>query len=230
MEESQLDVFVRLLRRLDQEGVLSHVMLIGSWCLPLYRTALDKASAMPVLRTSDADILIPHQRLIRREVDVSALLKEMGFVQTPVGSSGWVVYDRPELRVEFLAPELGKGHDHALSIRKWHINAQRLRYLNLLADYPRKLLYKGLSVCVPEPAAFALQKFIVSARRLKEGKRQKDLETAIAVLAYVNTTPLERSKLKKILKELPGSWLKTLEGLASKHSPELLGIMREAAA
>ena len=202
-------------------------MLIGSWCLPLYRAALEKADTLPTLHTADADLLIPHQRAIGREINVSALLKEMGFVQTLVGFSGWIVYDRPELRVEFLVPELGKGRDKARSIKEWHITAQGLRYLNLLADHPRKLVYKGLSVHVPEPAAYAMQKLIISARRSKEEKRQRDLETAVAMIDYIDSNLHERAKMKRILRRLPGKWLKTLKGLASKHSPKLLQVMKE---
>ncbi len=151
----------------------------------------------------------------------------MGFVQTLIGSSGWIVYDRPELRVEFLVSELGKGRDKARSIKEWHITAQGLRYLNLLADYPRKLTYRGLRVYVPEPAAYALQKLIVSTRRSKEEKRQRDLETAVAVIEYIDSNSNERPKMKRILRRLPGKWLKTLKGLASQHSPKLLQMMKE---
>ena len=215
--EGQRDVFLDLLRRFDREGVLNQVMLIGSWCLALYRSALSGATRLPAIRTLDADFLIPNQGLITRDVNVPSLLEQMGFVSTFVGSSGWVVYDHPELRVEFLVPERGRGSDQAHDVRKLHVTAQGLRYLNLLAQHPRQLSYEGLSVCVPEPAAYALQKLIVSARRTKAEKRQKDLEAAVAVLGYLESHPQEQDKMKDILRSLPKGWLKTLNGLAKQH-------------
>jgi hypothetical protein len=37
VDKNQYDLFLETLRRLDKVGVLSKVVLIGSWCLPLYR-------------------------------------------------------------------------------------------------------------------------------------------------------------------------------------------------
>jgi len=216
-EEAQSDLFLQILRRFDREGILDHVMIIGSWCLPLYRAVLSEAKALPALRTLDVDFLIPDQSSIRREVDVPSVLEELGFVQTHYASSEWTVYDHPELRVEFLVPELGKGSDKARKIKKLHVNAQGLRYLNLLAGYPRKLSYAGLTVLVPEPAAFALQKLMISERRRGE-KGQKDLESAIAVLDYVRTHPKEWKRMKEILKNIPKAWLKTITCLAKKRN------------
>lgn len=140
-ENAQFDVFLEVLCRFDREGVLPHMMLIGSWCLPLYRSALSQASQLPLLRTLDADFLIPDPTRIKRDVDVPTVLQELGFTPTLQAASHWVVYDHPELRVEFLIPELGKGRDRAHEVRKLHLQAQGLRYVSLLADYPRMLSY-----------------------------------------------------------------------------------------
>lgn len=123
--------------------------------------------------------------------------------------------------MEFLVPELGRGHDKAQDVRKLHVKAQGLRYLNLLADYPRNISYKGLSICVPEPAAFALHKLIVSSRRTEEAKRQKDLDAAIALFDCIYSKPQELDRMKAILKNLPKAWLRTISSLARKHYPRL---------
>ncbi len=218
--ETQFDVLLELLQKFEQEGILKNVMLIGSWCLFFYRSAVWENSNLPVIRTLDADFLIPNQRNFRREVDLPSILKEMGFVPTFYRSSDWVVYDHPELRVEFLIPELGKGHDKAQEIKKLHVKAQGLRYLNLLADHPRSISYKGLSLCVPEPAAFALHKLIVSARRTNQLKRGKDLNSAVALLDYILSHPKEREKMRPILKDLPKRWLKTIDDLTGRYYPK----------
>ena len=225
--EAQFDVLLDLLRKFDREGILRNMMLIGSWCLFFYRSALWENSNLPVIRTLDADFLIPNPSSLKRDVDVSAILKEMGFVPTFYRSSDWIVYDHPELRVEFLIPELGKGHDKAQEIKKLHVKAQRLRYLNLLAEHPRSVSYGGLSLCVPEPAAFALHKLIVSSRRTNELKRGKDLDSAIALLDYILLHPKERGKMGTIVKGLPKRWLKTINDLAGEHYPRLAEVLKD---
>lgn len=215
--EAQRDVFLDLLHRFDREGVLNQVMLIGSWCMALYRSALSDATRLPAILTLDADFLIPSRASITREADVPAILQQMGFVPTFYRSSGWVVYDHPELRVEFLIPEVGRGHDQAHDVKQLHVKAQGLRYVNLLAAHPRKLSYEGLSVWVPEPAAYALHKLIISARRTKAEKRQKDLEASVALLDYLQSHPREQEQMRQILRGLPKGWLKTLDRLATQY-------------
>lgn len=224
--DAQFDILFEILRRFEREGILQHVMLIGSWCLFFYRSSLANADALPPIRTLDADFLIPHQRGLARDVDVPSLLGELGFVPTFYRSSHWVVYDHPELRVEFLIPELGRGSDEAQLVKKLHVRAQRLRYLQLLVEHPRTIVYRRISLRVPEPAAFAIHKLIISRRRMAEGKRQKDLEAATSVLDYVYANPLEFATLKGVLRGLPKAWLKTLADLAAKHYPALLEDIR----
>ena len=94
----------------------------------------------------DVDFLIPNPNQIKNEIDIPTLLKERGFVPTFNRSSGIVKYDHPELRLEFLVPEMGRGNDGPQEIRKLHIKAQGLRYLNLLTAYPKKWVKAILSV------------------------------------------------------------------------------------
>jgi len=182
---------------------------------------LSGSKKFPSLRTLDADFLIPKRGDIRREVDVPSILKSLGFVPTFYRASEWVVYDHPELRVEFLIPELGRGSEKAQEVKSLGVKAQALRYLNLLASHPRVIDYKGLSIRVPEPAAFALQKLIISQRRSKREKREKDLDTATEILDYIFNSSNELIKLKSILKSLPDKWCKTILSISKNHHPKL---------
>jgi len=49
----------------------------------------------------------------------------------------------PELELEFLTPELGRGKNKPYELPKLHINAQGLRYLNLLQSNVLKIKYKN---------------------------------------------------------------------------------------
>ncbi len=220
-KEEQFKLFREILEKFQSTGVLQEIMLIGSWCLYFYRIEFEKTDALPAIRTLDVDFLIPDKHKLTKEVDVPALLKEMGFVSTYNRRTGLVVYDHPELRVEFLIPELGRGFDKPQDIKKLHVKAQGLRYLNLLTEYPRVISDGSLRVRVPEPAVFALHKLIISARRLNKEKAKKDLESAVGLLDFLYSKPSEISRIKSILRTIPGKWLKTILTLSEKHYPRL---------
>lgn len=134
---NQFQVLHRILKRFQEAGILKEMMLIGSWCLYFYRLAFENDDSLPAVRTMDVDFLIPDIHQVRTEVDIPQLLKEEGFLSTYNRVSGMVKFDHPELRIEFLVPELGKGHDKPLEVKKLNIKAQGLRYLNFLTEYPR---------------------------------------------------------------------------------------------
>ena len=169
-EDNQFKLLHQILRRFQKAGILQEMMLIGSWCLYFYRFEFEHHDGMPAFRTMDVDFLIPDVHQVKHEVDVPKLLKEEGFLSHYNRSSGIIKFDHPDLRVEFLVPELGRGHDKPLEIKKLGIRAQGLRYLNFLTSYPRPILYEDIHIRVPEPAAFALHKLIISARRLNKEK------------------------------------------------------------
>lgn len=132
-----------------------------------------------------------------------------------------IKFDHPDLRVEFLVPELGRGHIRPLEIKKLGIRAQGLRYLNFLSSYPRIISYEDIHVRVPEPAAFALHKLIISARRLNKEKAARDLEMAISLLDFLYAKPREVGRIKSILRTVPHKWLQSILSVSKKHFPRL---------
>jgi len=220
-EEKQFSILLEILKRFQSAGILKDVMLIGSWCLYFYRADYKKTNVFPAIRTLDADFLIPHHQTLQKEVDVPAFLKEMGFVPTFNRSTGLIVYDHEELRVEFLIPELGKGYDKPQEIKKFHVKAVALRYLNFLINYPKVISHHDLRIRVPEPAAFALHKLIVSTRRSSKEKARKDMDTAVGLLSFLYTMPGEVSRIKSILRTIPKKWLQTILSISKIYFPKL---------
>lgn len=220
-EEKQFEILLQVLRRFQEADILNELMLIGSWCLQFYRYHFEHPDKLPAFRTTDVDFLIPHANKIEIEADVPAILRKEGFSPTFNRASGIVKYNHPELQVEFLVPELGKGGDRAREIKNFHITAVALRYLNMLLDYPLLVNYEGLQIRVPEPATFALHKLIISARRLNKEKQKSDLETAVGLLDFLYSRPHEVKRIKSILKTLPKKWLETILAISKKYSPNL---------
>ena len=136
-------------------------------------------------------------------------------------SNGLVRYQHPDLLVEFLAPELGRGYHKPRDIRAWQIQAQELRYLNFLTAFPEEIRYQSMTVCVPEPAAFALHKLIISSRRTKKDKQEKDLAAAVGVLEFLFKDPKEKARVKAVLAKVPVNWRKTILSVSAKHFPVL---------
>ena len=126
-----------------------------------------------------------------------------------------------ELQVEFLVPELGRGGKRAREIKNLHIKAVALRYLSMLLDFPLLIHHEDLRIRVPEPAAFALHKLIVSEQRKNKEKQKSDLEAALGLLDYLYSKPDGASRIKTILKSLPKSWVKTIGSIAGKQHPKL---------
>ncbi|MFP4205959.1 MAG: hypothetical protein ACLFSP_07610, partial [Spirochaetaceae bacterium] len=73
------ELFLTIIDRLSQGGVLTDIVLIGSWVLPVYRAYFNDAPEIPVLRTTDLDFLVGMPPKVRREFDVPAALSELGF-------------------------------------------------------------------------------------------------------------------------------------------------------
>ena len=82
-------------------------------------------------------------------------------------------------------------------------------------------MYHNLTVRVPEPAAFALHKLIVSSRRTKREKREKDLAAAVGILEFLFKDSKERERIKAILAKIPSKWRKTILSVSAKHFPVL---------
>lgn len=217
----QFETLIRVLRRFQAAGLLDELILIGSWCLHFYRAHYSEAESLPAVRTLDVDFLIPGANRIRGEVSVPVLMRELGFAATFNRSNGLVKYDYGDLTVEFLLPAIGRMGQVVKEIRGLQIKAQALRYLTLLSDYTMTIPYEDLQIRLPEPAAFALHKLIISQRRRKEEKRERDLEGAVGLLRFLFLKKKERERTLSLLKELPATWAEKVLAVSRVHFPEL---------
>jgi hypothetical protein len=123
VEKSQYDLWVEVLRRLDQAGVLKHVVLVGSWCTLLYREYFSSQAYSPSLKTRDVDLLIPKPQAVTSRTDVADLLKDLGFVVGFTGRKGYIRLEHPELIIEFLVPERGRSSDNPYPLPNLGLNA-----------------------------------------------------------------------------------------------------------
>jgi len=167
VENSQYDLCVEVLRRLDKAGILKDIVLIGSWCTIFYKDFFAGKRYMTSLTTRDMDLLIPQPRSIKAKVDLFELLKDLGFVVGFAGSNGYIRLEHPQLIIEFLVPERGKGSDKPYPLPQLGLNAQALRFVEFLSQDTIKSKIGSIKVTLPHPANFALHKLLVMSRRPK---------------------------------------------------------------
>ena len=124
--ENDDGLFLNVIDRLAKGGVLSDIVLVGSWVLPIYREFFNDAPEIPVLRTTDLDFLVGMRPKIRCSFDVPSALSELGFEPEWSLHGSYCKYVHPEMEVEFLIPEQGRGTDMAVTVNALGVQAQPL--------------------------------------------------------------------------------------------------------
>ncbi|MFH1728319.1 MAG: GSU2403 family nucleotidyltransferase fold protein [Pseudomonadota bacterium] len=228
MDKNQFNLCKEVLIRLENKGVLKHVILIGSWCLPFYKEYLKSNKYNPSIRTRDMDFLISSPNKIKTKVDIPEMLKDLGFLVDIGGSKGVVRLQHPDLMIEFLVPEKGKGTDKPYPLPMLGVNAQTIRFLNLLTENTITIKINTVNLILPHPINWALQKLIIYQRRGSKDKAQKDFEAAIGLLKALITKG-ESENIINIFKSQPLRWQnKIRKGLEKSEESKVLKIFMEA--
>lgn len=216
--EKEHDLFISILKSLEDIGALNDLLLIGGWCPLIYREHFGNPVEISVRRTADLDFLIINASRIKKEIDIPGALKELGFDEKISRTDGYVKYVHPDLEIEFLIAEKGKGSDKPYTIEKLHINAQGLRFLDMLLNLPVRMNYQGVNVLMPDPSAYVLHKFIISERRKNDFKKMKDLTTAKELGEYLLQDSEHGKRLKSVYLSLPEKWRKNLDDIIKTNS------------
>lgn len=223
--DAPVELCFEVLRRLDAAGVLKDMVLVGSWCGYFYRDYFNDAEYGSVLRTRDMDFLIATPPKFTKEVDVAQLLKDLGFLPDIIGQ-GLVRMSHPDLLIDFLVPEKGRGSDKPFPLKALGINAQPIRFLNLLLEKKVTVRVGGIAVTMPHPLNFALQKLIISNRRKNPDKKEKDRRQAVEALRAVIRRG-EGADVKKSFESQPPKWRKAvLQALAATDAEDLTSVLK----
>jgi len=227
VEKKQYELCVEVLRRLNKAGVLKNLILVGSWCIPFYTNYFKNVKYASSIRTRDVDFMVPGQIHIRTKVDLVELLKDLGFVVGFQGREGYIRLDHPELAIEFLVPERGRGSNKPFPLKEIGINAQPLRYLNLLTQHVIQAKVEGIAITLPHPVIFAFHKLIIAQFRKNADKVAKDNETALRILKAVIDKG-ELPAIKRIFNSMLPKWReKVLKAIRMEGESELLQILEK---
>jgi len=227
VEKKQSDLCLEILRRFHKEGILNNLILIGSWCIYFYKEYFSENSYVEnmAIKTRDIDFLVTNPSSIKHEVKVPDLLADLGFVTIFKGSKGYLRLDHPDLILEFLVPERGKGTNKPVALPKLGVNAVALRYLDFLAENTISIGFEGFHIRLPHPAAYALHKFIIFKRRRNIDKHDKDVKSALQVFRELVRFGREK-EIRRIFKRMHKKWqetvLKNLESIDEIEAMDLL--------
>ena len=214
-----------MLYEFHSKGIFSDLILIGSWALPIYRYYFENSPEIPVLRTTEVDFLIGNPPKIKNQADIPKILKEYNFEEKYSIISNYSKFIHPDLEIEFLIPEIGRGSNISHLIKELNITAQPLRYLYIIQKYVLLVKYYDIEVRVPEPSVFTLLKFLLTIKRKNENKISKDIKTAIELSEFLLTKPEQIIKLNKVYDNMPKSWHKKLIPIIEENCPELLEVL-----
>ena len=211
MEKKQYDLFLEILRRFHKAGLLDDVILIGSWTTVFYKEYFKGYQRLKkyALVTRDLDLLIDHPNRVKGNVDIPHLLEDLGFVVSFVGSKGYIHLVHPDLIVEFLTPERGRGVDGPVPLKKWGMNATALRFLDFLVKDKMMITLEGIKVVLPHPARFAIHKLVVAQRRTNKDKARKDNMAAVDILNDLIDAGQE-DEIRSVYKEFSLPWQKKI--------------------
>lgn len=185
MEKKQYELCVEILRRLNKIGALKDLILVGSWCIPFYKDYFKTIKYATSIRTRDVDFMVPGHIKIKTRIDLVELLKDLGFVVGFQGREGYIRLEHPELAIEFLVPEKGRGSNKPFPLKELGVNAQPLRYLSLLTQKIIHTKVDGITISLPHPVVFAFHKLIIATLRKNEDKATKDIGGALRILKAV---------------------------------------------
>lgn len=220
--DSDENLFLKIIEKLDTGNVLQQIVLIGSWVLPIYRTYFDDDPEIPILRTSDVDFLLEMPPNMQVTFNIPLALSELGFEPEWASQGDFCKYVHPDLEIEFLIPDLGRGRKNAVTITNLGVTAQPLRFLSLAYDHSMGVLYHGYNVRVPEPEVFVLLKLLILPRRNDEAKRIKDASTARALGEFLLKRNDRKQHMQRLFRELPKGWQKRIRSVSKEHFPSFL--------
>ena len=221
MQNKQYELCLAVLRRLQEASVLQHLVLIGSWCLPLYQDYFKDVGDLYPVKTRDIDFLVPRSGAFPTRVSVPDLLKDLGFITGFRGEKGCMVLEHPELMIEFLVPERGRGNEEVRDIPALGMNAQPLRFLDVALKKTMCLRFEDIPVIVPHPAAFALHKLLVAPRRRNVEKRRKDTDSALIILDLI-AKKRALDDVRDLMRRFPRTWRNTiLSALGAERREDL---------
>lgn len=194
-------VFWEAIKVLNENKVLEHVVLIGSWAEYIYEKSGLLKEFEANLKTRDIDFLIRNINKPRKRINIVEILEREGFETSIDYISGIFKFLKgKDLEIEFLVREIGKGQSESYKVPSFGIKAEGLRNTGMLIENSVIIEVKNIRLIVPTPQAYLLQKIVINYQR--KNKAEKDYLGIENLLENIKTSDFESRKLKDLYERL----------------------------
>ena len=99
--------------------------------------------------------------------------------------------------------------------------------LDILIKYSKPIKYHDITVNVPEPSAYVINKLITSMRRDNKDKKDKDLKSAKEIGEYILKDPIQKKLLVTIFNSYGKKTKRIILDTVKKHSQKLYALFNE---
>lgn len=190
--ESQQKEALHLLKLLNDNDILDHVILIGSWAEFMYAQTGVLPGYTMTLRTLDIDFLVKNLRRPTQPISLPHLAKEVGYVvdHDIIMDTTKLYSPNGGLEIEFLIPQKGSGTHRILSTNLG-VNAQALRHLSAIVDNSITVDFLGMQIQIPCPEVYVLTKMIINEDRTLL-KQMKDMQAVARLLPFIDFTKFDQ--------------------------------------
>ena len=189
MDELRYKDFWKFIKLLSDNGLLGHVIVIGSWAEYVYAQGGVLKGFEANLRTLDIDFLIRNMKRPTSPVSLTALARQAGYtvdVDTMYGTTK--IYTPDLMEIEFLILQQGSGEQSTLKTNLC-VSAQALRHLAIVRDNTLTVNILDMDIIVPEPEAYVLHKIIINDQRGR--KAEKDRNAIFNLLPHLDKERIE---------------------------------------
>lgn len=182
MELDKYELSLKVLEKFEEAGVLKKFVVIGSLCVPLYKEYFSGIDYKGDIDVRGVDFLVPLPLELTRYVDLTEILRDLGFNVAFKGRQGIVAVEHPKLLVDFFVSENVFNEGRPWPFPGIGVNAKILKYHEILINSKINAEVDGINFFMPHPAAFALHKALI-LQDLHDPKRaEKDKIAAVKVI------------------------------------------------
>ncbi|NTW96607.1 MAG: hypothetical protein HGB31_08320 [Erysipelotrichaceae bacterium] len=201
IDKIQEDCLFEVLGLFQELGLNKHVALIGSWAEYFYDEYFEK-DYYPEIATRDIDFLYRNLRVPDFKIPLISTLKDHGFIysENPMTRVA-KFYKSNIIELEFLTRVIGQDQIN-YDIKSLGITSEGIRDLNLLNKYCVEIQKRGISLFVPQPAAYVVHKILINNKRLKQNKADKDMRSVRNLLEQIKGNSHQRILFQQIISHL----------------------------
>lgn len=142
---NQTKLIDSVIEAFHKSGLLEKLIFVGSWCIYFYRSAFPEGKILKPVITNDIDINTSLLRKSKTKTSIPDFLNSLGFIIN-FRSNNSIELMHPELKMEFLVPEVGPPNSDPVKLKGFGITAPPLRFLDILERDVISVDYKGMKI------------------------------------------------------------------------------------